>query len=93
MNKTFKRVLCLALTVCMLVSAMAALASCKREKDPDPVVKNEYTYNSWSTALGNNWNPHTWETNADSSILGFITSPFVTLAPKDTEVAISYTHW
>ena len=87
MNKTFKRVLCLALTVCLLVSAMAILASCKK-KNPDAVVKDEYTYNSWSTALGNNWNPHTWETNADSSILGFITSPFVTLAPKDTENGI-----
>ena len=43
-----------------------------------------YTYNSWSTALGSNWNPHTWETNAEQSMLGYITSPFVTIEAMDT---------
>ena len=43
-----------------------------------------YTYNSWSTALGSNWNPHTWESNAEQSMLGYITSPFVTIEAMDT---------
>ena len=44
----------------------------------------DYTYNSWSTALGSNWNAHTWETDAESSMLGYITSPFVSIEAKDT---------
>ncbi len=45
----------------------------------------DYTYNSYSTALGSNWNPHAWETNAEQSMLGYITSPFVTIEALDTE--------
>ena len=45
----------------------------------------DYTYNSYSTALGSNWNPHAWETNAEQSMLGYITSPFVTIEAFDTE--------
>ena len=44
-----------------------------------------YTYNSYSTALGNNWNPHTWEANADNAILSMISSGFVDLSIKDSE--------
>ena len=51
---------------------------------PDAKV-GDYTYNSYSTALGSNWNPHAWETNAESSMLGYITSPFVTMEALDTE--------
>ena len=51
-----------------------------------PTAKlGEYTYNSYSSALGSNWNPHAWETNAESSMLGYITSPFVSIEAKDTE--------
>ena len=45
----------------------------------------DYTYNSYSSALGSNWNPHAWETSADSSMLSYITSPFVTIEALDTE--------
>ncbi len=56
---------------------------------PDDAVLPEaklgsYTYNSYATALGSNWNPHTWETSAESSMLGYITSPFVTIEALDT---------
>ena len=61
---------------------------CGAKEDEDaplvPVVGN-FTYNSWSTALGTNWNPHTWETNADDSMLGYLSSPFVSIEAKDTE--------
>ncbi len=51
-----------------------------------PAAKvGDYTYNSYTTALGSNWNPHAWETNADSSMLSYITSPFVTMEALDTE--------
>ena len=80
MNKTIKRVVCLILVVCMAFSICIALASCGN-KDGE----GQYTYKSYSTALGNNWNPHTWETNADDSILGYLSSPFITMEAKDTE--------
>ena len=44
-----------------------------------------YTYNSYTTALGNNWNPHTWETSADDAINSYITSPFCTMSILDSE--------
>lgn len=44
-----------------------------------------YTYRTSDTALGNNWNPHTWETNADDAIQTYLTSPFCTMSIKDSE--------
>ena len=60
--------------------AVLTLASCGQSDDP-----NGYTYHSYSSALGSNWNPHTWETNADSSIAGYIESPLVDLSIKDSK--------
>ncbi len=79
MNKTFKRVVSTILVVCMMLTACLSLASCGED------LSGQYTYKSYSTALGTNWNPHTWETNADDSILSYISSPFVTMEAKDTE--------
>jgi oligopeptide transport system substrate-binding protein len=79
MNKTFRKVLCALLVVCMLFSVTLALTSCGDNGE------GRYSYKSYTTALGNNWNPHTWETNADDSILSYISSPFVTMEAKDTE--------
>ncbi len=50
-----------------------------------PAAPASYTYNAYTTALGNNWNPHTWETNADDSINDYITSPFCTMSILDSE--------
>ncbi len=56
---------------------------------PDvPAEVPTYTYNTYSTSLGNNWNPHTWETNADDSILGYLSSPFCTMQVKDSEEGV-----
>ena len=56
------------------------LASCGQTEDP-----NGYTYHSYSSSLGSNWNPHTWETNADDSISGYITSPLVDMSIKNSK--------
>jgi len=48
----------------------------------------KYTYHTYTTALGNNWNPHTWETNADDAIQGYISSPLVDISIEDSENAI-----
>ena len=51
-----------------------------------PTAKvGNYTYNSYAISLGSNWNPHSWETNGDSSILSYLTVGFVTMEAFDTE--------
>ena len=63
------------------------LASCdKCAKKPGPsTVAPTYTYRGYSSALGNNWNPHTWETNADQGILTYLSKGFVDLSIKDSK--------
>ncbi|MBR2045252.1 MAG: hypothetical protein IJ958_03855 [Agathobacter sp.] len=65
MKKTLKRVLVLALAAAMTLS----LAACGG-KDNEEVA--EYTYNVYMEASPTNWNPHTWEMNADSEIMSYI---------------------
>ena len=51
-----------------------------------PTAKiGDYTYNSYAISLGSNWNPHSWETNGDQSILGYLSVGFVTIEALDTE--------
>lgn len=69
----------------LLLVAFAVVAVAVASCTPKPVEKETYTYKSWTTALGSNWNPHTWETNADNSILSYISSPFVDMSIKDSE--------
>jgi oligopeptide transport system substrate-binding protein len=44
--------------------------------------------NDYSSSLGNNWNPHTWETNADDTINSYLSMPFVTMQAENTEDGI-----
>ena len=67
--------------VAMAVATTVALASCTQNNE-NPKA---HTYNTYSTALGSNWNPHTWETSADSAIQGYITSPFVDISIKNSK--------
>ncbi len=88
MSKTLRRVLSLVMVVCMLFTMAVIFSSCKDKTPNDdtktPAEVKTYTYKSYTTALGNNWNPHTWETSADDSILGYLTSPFCDLSIKDS---------
>ncbi len=43
-----------------------------------------YTYRTSSTALGTNWNPHSWELNIDDTMLGLVSSPFATMSILDS---------
>ena len=52
---------------------------------PEGAKVGNYTYKTYSTSLGKNWNPHAWETNAESSILDYISTPFVNMQVKDSE--------
>lgn len=81
-----KSIVSLILVVIMLATIALTAVSCKDQPGPDvneTVVKN-YTYKTYTSALGTNWNPHTWETNADSAIMGYIETPFVDLTIKDS---------
>ena len=49
-----------------------------------PKPQGSYTYRGYASALASNWNPHSWETNADNSVLSYLSEGFVSLAPKDT---------
>ena len=58
------------------------------EEEWDGVTKLDYTYKGGTTALGSNWNPHAWDTSADSSMLGYVTSPFVDMSILDSEKGV-----
>ena len=57
--------------------------------NPDGSIA-EYTWHSAETALGNNWNPHTWETNADATLFSYQSGSLWVAAPLDSENGIMY---
>ena len=50
---------------------------------PEGVVYN-YTYRTSATALGTNWNPHTWELSSDDTMLSYVSSPLATMSIEDS---------
>ena len=73
-----KKIFALALAVLMIVGGMSACT-------PSIDLGTGYTYRSYSTALGTNWNPHTWETDADSAVMAYIETPLVDMSIKNSE--------
>lgn len=80
-----KKLLAMLLAIVMVGSCLAA---CQPSDDNSPntkgVAADTYTYNTYSTSLGTNWNPHTWEMNADSAIMSYIEAPLADLTIKDS---------
>ncbi len=79
------------LFACAGILLVGSLASCgpTTSASDDPVDLNpEYTYRSYTSALAKNWNPHTWETNADSGVNDYLGEGFVSLTAKDTKNGI-----
>ena len=85
MSKTMKRIVSVLLAVLMLASVSVVAISCGDETEGEIKGAGEYTYKSYATSLGTNWNPHTWDTSADDSILGYVSSPFVDMSILDSE--------
>lgn len=81
MNKG-KKIVTVALAACMTTSVALIAAGCN---DRPETRVGQFTYTSATTSLSTNWNPHTWETNADSAILDYLSSPFVTMSILDSE--------
>ena len=68
----------------LVLIMVLALVGCSKSGKDKGVVTGDFTYNTYATSLGNNWNPHTWETNADDAILGYLSMPFVTMQAENT---------
>lgn len=90
-----KKFLALLLALCMVLSMVACSSKDNGDAsdntgntdpaNPDVVTADTYTYNTYSTALGTNWNPHTWEMNADDTVLSYLLVPLTDLTIKDSE--------
>ena len=55
------------------------------EPSEEPSDGINYTYHSYSASLGTGWNPHTWESNGDSAILGYLVDTFMGMQVLDSE--------
>lgn len=86
--KKATRLLALALAAGLVLSACGnkgGNTSTSSGGGETEVKTGTYTYHSYSTALGSKWNPHTWDTNADDTILGYTTTPWCKMQVKDSE--------
>ena len=52
------------------------------------IKEGEFTYKTYTTALGTCWNPHAWETNGDSGILSYLETPLVSMSIDDSEMGV-----
>ena len=88
MKKNFKQIVAMLLAVILCVGMLAACN--KNGNDPQNTTEGtkeaapSYTYHSYSESLGTNWNPHTWEMNADQSIQSYVLSPLADMTIKDS---------
>lgn len=71
MTKRLKRVVCLVLVSCMLLSSAFVLSSCGKEYTVE-TFEGDYTYNDSVTVLSSNWNPHTYQTTDESYPADFL---------------------
>ena len=74
-----KKILALELSIAI---PACTLLGCRRS---DNAGGNAYTYNSYTAALATNWNPHTWEMNADQGILNYLSTPLADMTVKDSK--------
>lgn len=84
MKKSIHRAISVILITCLLLSAIICFSGCSQVfGDGDG-----YTFRTYTSALGSNWNPHTWEGSADSQILGYLSTPLVDISIKDSSKGI-----
>lgn len=76
-----KKLVAVAVAACM-GSGIVMMAACT---DSEDTSADTYTYTVGVTALATNWNPHTWETSSDSTVMSFIESPLVDISILDSE--------
>ena len=77
-----KKLLSLVLVLAMVLSVASISLADETAEVPS------YTYHMSDVALGNNWNPHTWEVNSDDTMLGYVESPLATMTIANSEDGI-----
>ena len=83
-----KKLLSLVLAVVMVFGLVACGGNGGETKpvETTPVAEAaEYTLNYYTEALGTVWNPHNWDTNGDSAILGYLETPLASMSILDSE--------
>lgn len=80
-DHSMKKVVSLILVLAMMLTCVSVFAENEEAAPEYPT----YTYHTYSSSLGNNWNPHTWETSADDAILGYLSTPLANMQVKDSE--------
>ena len=91
------KIIAIMLVVCMLGVALvscggntadgttdATTAATTGSDEPVTPKQGNYTYNLAMSVFPTNWNPHTYETNDDSTILGYTSQGFFTFDYNDT---------
>ena len=73
------------LSLCVLAAVLVNIAICLSGCSRIKGNAGEYTFSAYTSSLGTNWNPHTWQTNQDNEVLGYLITPLVSMQPKDTE--------
>lgn len=71
------------LAAVLALGMAASMAACSSSPAAD--TPGEYTYRMYTNALGNNWNPHTWENSADKAILTYLETPLAKLSVLDSQ--------
>ena len=89
-----KKLIAMLLVVAMMLGVMAGCNETEDTNATDPTGstgdgstaadQGTYTYNSYMSALATNWNPHTWEMNNDSTVLGYLEAPLADISVKDS---------
>lgn len=89
-----KKLLSLVLAVVMVFGLVACGGNGGSETtapaDTTPVAGEaaSYTYKSYMSALGTNWNPHAWEMSNESTMLSYLETPLATMTILDSENGI-----
>ncbi len=89
-----KKLIALLLVLCMVAAMFVACKDDGEKANNDPqdekpeLVGGDFTYTAATTALANNWNPHTWEVNSDQTVLSYLSMGFVSLSIDDSENGI-----
>ena len=56
--------------------------------NPTEGTAESYTFHDYMGSMPTNWNPHTWETDADDAMNDYLTSPFCTMSILDSEEGV-----
>ena len=64
-----------------LIASGLVLAACGGK----PKEEEHFTYRGYASSLGTKWDPFTWETSADNSMLDYVSEGFVGMVPLNTK--------